>query len=85
MYGAEGKGGLTRLGEDPQWLRIVRTERGTGMTFEVLVKLADGTETVVGSFSAPESTTVQDLASVRIRQTDADSPDDQLEVDFVQS
>ncbi len=55
------------------------------MTFEVIVKLADGTESVVGSFSAPESTMVQDLAGVRVRQTDADSPEDQIEVEFVQT
>lgn len=60
-------------------------ERRTGMTFEVVVNFFDGTETVVGSFGAPESTTVKDLAGVRIRQTDAASMEDQIVVDFIQA
>jgi len=55
------------------------------MTFDVVVKLADGTENVVGSFSAPESTDVKDLIGVRIRQTDAESMEDQIDVEFIQA
>jgi hypothetical protein len=66
-------------------MRIVRKERRTGMTFDVVVKLAGGTENVVGSFSAPESTDVKDLIGVRIRQTDAESLEDQIDVEFIQA